>query len=174
MEQMASFRNEYLKYTYLNYKDYDYLIVIEFDLEGGVSKSGIYDSLKNKNWDAIFANGIVPLPPFGLNYSMYDALAFIPHDNNKRNTLRRFAGLYSLNFYSNDMIRVKSAFNGIGLYKIKSIQDKYYHVRDDYNCEHVGLHFQLNKCYINKKMVLYAGLQGPSNKLSILGVLSEN
>jgi hypothetical protein len=173
MEQMSSFRNEYLKYAYLNYNDYDYLIVTEFDLEGAIDKSGIYDSLEQENWDGIFANGLIPLPPFGVNHSMYDALAFIPHNHNEQSILRRFMGLYLLNFYRPSMIRVDSAFNGFGIYKFNSIIDKYYNIRDDYNCEHVGFHFQLDKLYINKKLLLYPGLQGPKNKLSILKALSN-
>ena len=77
------------------------------------------------------------------------------------------------------LLKTKSSFNGLGIYKLKSLKDCYYNA--SYHCkecnntnrgcmednDHIGLHKQMtrNKCniFINTKMIL---LSKPNNSLS--------
>ena len=184
MYKMAFYRNEYIKYTFKHFKDYDYLLVYDFDLSGGILKSGIYDSLSYENWDSISANGLTPLPPFCLNSTMYDALAYLPKNYFKKvynySPLKRFIKLYLLQYSKVNLIPVDSAFNGMTIYNMNSIKDckyeilKYDNIDDEnINCEHLGFHYNMIKnnkteLFINKKMILHVGIQGPDNKFQFL------
>jgi len=175
MKNMCSFRNRYLNYAKENYAHYDFLMVYDFDLEGGLLKSGIYDSIgREEYWDGIFANGRMPLPPFGIGSTMYDGLAFLKDENGvKDSTVKRFWHLCLLNGRVGDsLIPVLSAFNGMAIYRMSSILHSSYSVLDQpLACEHVGLHVDMSQkefgsFFINPSMLLYAGLQGPQNKFS--------
>ncbi len=170
IKNMCFCRNRYLDYVKRNYAHADFLIVYDFDLEGGLLESGIYDSIGRKeDWDAMFANGRFPLPPFGLFSSMYDSLAFVKNnDSFKDPPLKRFWNLWYLNGDIGDpLIPVMSAFNGLAIYKISSILESEYNSSRD--CEHIGFHDDMRekghgKVFINPSMLLYAGMQGPQNK----------
>jgi len=61
-----------------------------------------------------------------------------------------------------------SAFNGLAIYKISSILDSRYIIAPK-SCGHVGLHDNMrqnnhDKLFINPSMLLYAGMQGPTNR----------
>ena len=148
----------------------DVVIVYDFDIQGNLNMSE-FDNIFSKygQWDAIFANGRMPFPPFDLNTKCYDALAFREKWTISRNLVSRIIRMNYLIDYSNDFIPVASAFNGLGVYTYKSIENaKYNTFEDPYNCEHVGLHYNMhkngfNKLFINKKLTLYTGKQGPSN-----------
>lgn len=183
IKNMCFYRNRYLDYVKKNYAHYNFLMVYDFDLEGGFLKSGIYDSLgREEYWDGIFANGRTPLPPFGIGSTMYDGLAFLKDEKCvKDSTLKRFWHLCLLNGRIGDpLIPVLSAFNGMAIYRIPSILRSSYAVLDPpLACEHVGLHNDMSKkgfgtFYINPSMLLYAGLQGPQNKFSTCWKLMDS
>ena len=77
MNRMSFFRNRYIDYFCKN-SNSDYLLVYDFDLDGGVSLDGILHSMGYEDlWDAVFARGISRLPPLGLTPVMYDGLAYV-------------------------------------------------------------------------------------------------
>ena len=69
--------------------------------------------------------------------------------------------------YDNQMIPVKSAFNGYGLYKIKSIMNSSY--LGNLQCEHLNLAKDMinnkKKLFINPLWVGYFNKQGPKGGL---------
>ena len=133
-------------------------------------------------WDAIFANGRMPFPPFDLITKCYDGLAFREKWTISRNMISRSTKMnYLIDFSKNKYIPVASAFNGLGVYTYKSIEkSKYSTFEDPYNCEHVGLHYNMhkngfNKLFINKNLIIYTGKQGPPNKFKpIIKMLYDN
>jgi hypothetical protein len=171
VHMMKNHRNKCLEYIKNNFSNYDYVGVFDFDIEGGILKSGIYHSIGLDNWDAIFANGRSPLPPFSLNSSMYDSFAYRSENNDNESTVKKWFKMIKLKSKVGDkLIPVKSAFNGFGIYKLNSTRDSKYKIMNSpLNCEHVGLHDDMykkgfNKMYINPNMLLFAGFQGPSNR----------
>ena len=171
--RMAEYRNKALKYI-KNNKSFktDVVIVYDFDLEGNINMNE-FDNILNEfdNWDAVFANGRMAIPPFDSGTMCYDGLAFRENWGVSRGIMKRiFRMNYLVDRSKNKYIPVASAFNGLGVYKYKSIKDSEYSAfTDPYNCEHVGLHYNMyingyNKLFINKKFTVYTGKQGPSNK----------
>jgi hypothetical protein len=180
--RMATYRNKYLQFVQNTYSDYDYLLVADLDLNGNMSVDGLISSVCKPNWDAIFINGKCPI--FGFFGSLtctYDAFAYIPSsDKDYRFSEKLFLPyLMCRNFihqelsllFSNQLVRVKSAFNGYGLYKISSILDASY--TGNGKCEHWNLceHMYNNgfdKLYINPLWYGYFDLQGPGSPISII------
>lgn len=171
MKRMAFLRNRYLSH-FKDHCNHDYLMVYDFDLDGGISKEGILHSIGcESQWDAVFANGRMRLPPFGISSSMYDGLAFVSsRKTDDLGIVARFIELSGLN--EKGLLPVASAFNGLAIYKKECLRDARYHsVNDKLNCEHVGLHYDMidagyNRLYINSHMELEAGPQGPKNKFT--------
>jgi hypothetical protein len=168
MNRMSFFRNRYIDYFCKN-SNSEYLLVYDFDLDGGVSLDGILHSMGYENlWDAVFARGISRLPPLGLTPVMYDGLAYVSEKCDKKSIFSRFLELNSLP--NEGFVKVKSAFNGLGIYKRKAVLSSRYHsVNKTLNCEHIGFHYDMiknghDKIYINNLMEIEAGPQGPDNK----------
>lgn len=174
IKNMAWCRNQYLNYVKKNYQNYDYLMVVDMDLNGNVSSSGFFHSLGYDEWDAIFINGRVSTPGLlGIGTIAYDSLAY-----NKIGPIKKKTTQYELVddlFHLNGKIkinkkkglfRVISAFNGIGIYKIPSILNASYDSKTA--CEHIDFHTNMirngkNKLYINPKFMGYFEMQGPQN-----------
>lgn len=168
MSAMSDYRNKYLNYVKNNLPDYDYMLVVDFDLDGAASIEGIYDSLYQTDWDAIFCNGKFPIPgTFGLVLMTYDALAFVDINKDYKVKITNYELLknyITINGKKDiNMMPVKSAFNGCGLYKVNSIKNCSYD--GNLSCEHANLAKQIydgnGKLYINKNWSGYFGIQGP-------------
>jgi hypothetical protein len=171
LEKMANFRERYLKYV--KEKEFDYMLVVDMDLEGNQVIDGIFNSIghTDQDWGAIFINGRVAWPIIQCSH-LYDSLAFIPEnipDNdlelpatgrNKFNLL-----LANLNLYNKtELHEVKSAFAGFGLYKVPALKNCSY-IGNNNLCEHVNLNIcmykQGEKLYINPLWKGYFNRQGP-------------
>jgi hypothetical protein len=195
IRKMAIYREQYLNYVKNNYSDYDYMLVVDFDLDGNQNIDGIYNSIgKQEEWDAIFINGKFNLPgTFGLYTIMYDALAHVGEneDSLKLDTSKyikffyflfkfiKFFGTDIKNIFINDknnLIPVKSAFNGYGLYKISSIKNSSY--MGDNICEHNNLNLSIydkgGKLFINPLWIGYFKYDGVGDFTDILKNLNNN
>ena len=76
----------------------------------------------------------------------------------RQSTLSTWYGLTPPSFKST----VKSAFNGLAIYKVKSVLNSSYKIA---TCEHIGLHVDMikngkDKLYINPFFTGYSGYQG--------------
>lgn len=157
LSKMAVYREQYLKYVQEYLFDYDYMLVVDFDLDGNTNIYGLFDSLSKDNWGAIFSNGKNPVPgTFGFGTIIYDPMAtlFINEDYGieKYDINKILIKFLQMQYYSynNHFLEVKSSFNGYGLYKIKSILGCSY-IGNNNACEHINLH----KCLFDKQNKLY-------------------
>ncbi len=176
MEKMAYFRNKYLSVVYEQLSDFDYMMVVDMDIKGPWNLDGMASSFGYNNWDAIFANGLHTIPYLaGLRYGMYDAAAYVKYGgdytvfNSYGSAVKNY---FRLNFIEcsslcvgDPLIRVSSAFGGLGLYSIKSLSGCFY---SGELCEHAALHKKMAEkghdlLYINPSLIILSGHQGPPN-----------
>lgn len=182
IDRMAFFRNVYLSIVYSKFPTYDYLCVMDFDIDGSVPLSGLLHSLECPfDWSCICANGRSSIPgTFGAMTTMYDAMALCTTPEDVQHSQKDSRSMYHLllkyikliymsNFKRTEecdgFMRVLSAFNGFAIYKIKDILGKFY--KPGYSCEHISLHEQLiqdNKnVFIDLYLKIFVGHQGPRN-----------
>lgn len=176
--RMAKIRNKYLSTVKQDYADWDYMLVVDMDIQGSTNLAGLFHSMgSDLPWDVIVTHGEVPLPgSFGLVTFQYDALAYcggeadlIRCQTDPKNSLHyiTFIGdqIKEVLFPSPPFIPVASAFNGMALYKISSIMHPTIFYPGDWCCEHVGLHSKMRDrgchLYINPRWITYMGIQGP-------------
>lgn len=167
-QKMTYFRNKYLAYIRDHLPDYDYMMVIDFDIHGSTDINGIMNSIGREiPWGAIGTSGKMNLyGTFGLLLFNYDLLAVrfhnVQYDNHhfKTTLYNSLYQEYHRLFY-NDLEPVRSTFHGIVLYKLSEIPpDAWY--TTEYGCEHIGLNYQIKNIYINPYWKTYVGTQGPS------------
>ena len=122
---------------------YEYLIMLDMDdiNESGKFVETIHTNFKHKNWNALTGNQTT---------KYYDIWAlrqpgYIDYDCHKEPTLETKNIIDNTHYEPNGLIPVISAFGGIAIYKISSINDcKYVGEYSDKTelCEHV----EFNKC----------------------------
>jgi hypothetical protein len=150
-----------------HFSNYDYLFVLDYDLEGYLYPEGIDDSLyqmeTNRSIDAMSCLGleIKELPLWGEFYHYYDSFAYRPKNSSLQYDSWASLALWHfkllLTFHPNPagaLIPVSSAFAGFAIYRIDSINN--YDVQYNYGgiaCEHSYLMFSLPNCYINPRML---------------------
>lgn len=180
ISRMAYFRNEYLKIVQKNYKKFDYMMVLDFDLKGPWSLDGIAHSIAQDNWDAIAAYGMHALfGTLGSLYVLYDAQAYVPQDKayeameTKQDIVQNYVNMNFYDLYNvkkcDPLVPVKSSFSGLALYKIPSIKNAWYQPGI---CEHIGFHKHMTKnghgnIFINPSLLLLSGNQGPPDILEL-------
>ena len=181
MEKMAFYRNQYLDYTKKYFGDFDYLCVYDFDLEGGIYLDGLISNFDPKlEWDMVCATGLMGFPSLGppKNFNgIYDGLSYVglnqdfyDKDISLSNQVLLMNKLCRKNI-GEDLIQIKSGFNGMAIYKINSIKDLNYDFKT--HCEHIDLHKNMfekgfNKIFLSPNMVLYTVQQGPNTNISEL------
>lgn len=171
-------RQQYLDFVKAHYANYDYMMVYDFDLDGNMCLDGFFQVLANSaDWDAVFCNGRNPIPgTFGFKTFVYDGLPFVECDESFDYYITHRSKLDLWNGYLNmikiamkvdhsnkPFIRVRSAFNGVGLYKMSAIMHASYTDGPDFICEHTNLHYNMksDRLYISKNWIGYFPLQGP-------------
>jgi hypothetical protein len=173
--KMAHFRNKYVDYVKKNYKDYDYMLVIDIDIRGGIYKEGYQSCFADDDWDAIFARGIRPFPfLFGsINY-VYDWLAYADNKYKKKdlNLLDYIDNHFKLQKkydkkIGETMEPIKSAFNGAGIYRIKTLINSDAKYSGINSCEHIDFNDSLKsyKLYANPSFIINMGVD---NDMAIL------
>lgn len=179
IDRMTFFRNVYLSIIYDRFSDYDYLCVVDLDIDGTIPISGLAHALSCPlEWSCICANGRSGIPgTFGCMDSMYDAMALCLTERDitlakrgergMRHLFSKYLRLICMSYFDKGVhegfIPVLSAFNGVAVYKVRDILGMYY--RKGYSCEHISLHDQMvhanKKIYIDVHFKLYVGRQGP-------------
>lgn len=173
MKKMAMYRNKYLDYVKKNLSFYDYMMVYDTDMEGCYSNDGLMHSISYNNWDMIASSIRAPLlGTFGLSTVIYDSLAYVDlkEKNINKNTSfyeQPFKWIKMNNGVNKEkkncvLFPVKSAFNGLTIYKVKSVLNSSYNIA---KCEHIGLHIDMikngkDKLFINPFFTGYSGYQG--------------
>jgi hypothetical protein len=131
--------------------------------------NGLMHSISQNNWDAIFINGRSSCRGcLGLLTYAYDSLAYV--NKTQSNQIYNSVVMNYKLLTNNNLIKVKSAFNGVGLYKISSILKASY-ISNEPICEHIKLHKSMikngkNKLYLNPQWIGYFDTQGTSKATS--------
>jgi hypothetical protein len=180
IDRMTFFRNVYMTIIQKHFSSYDYMCVVDFDLDGIIPLYGLVHALNCPyDWSCICANGRSSVPgTFGMFTTMYDAMAFCKTKQDiqeskigDRGMSHLFSKYLRLVYLSNvdssynesGFIPVLSAFNGLAIYKIKDLHGIFY--KEGYSCEHISLHEQLVKMnkniFIDLQFIVFAGHQGP-------------
>jgi len=178
INRMKWAREQYLNVVKTKYNEYDYMMVYDFDLDGNMCIDGLFETLAFPEWDAVFCNGRNPVPgTFGLKTFVYDGSPFVECDEPFKYNIMTGGKMDLVNGYLNMLriaikvdnskkyfIKVNSAFNGVGIYKINaSLLNASYVNGPSFLCEHTILHYTMNtnRMYISKNWIGYFPLQGP-------------
>jgi len=149
IRRMAKIRNIILDYIKTIQKDYDFCFMFDGDIIiEEFENEGIYDTMyhfeNDKTIDAIAAN---TYQDFGEVYKkFYDFYAFSSIGGTKIS----FWGYY---FNRNNLIKVRSAFNGFVFYRLP-FTDEIKYDENTNTCEHIGFHSQLNNMYVNQNFMI--------------------
>ncbi len=135
---MAHYRNQYLT-EYRNGKCYDYVIVLDTDLNGGYSYEGILHSLA-LNCEVVTSNGLLyQHTDQGLVRNFYDTWAYRRLDHPEAHN----SGEINKLWYNRGEppIRVLSGFGGMAIYRGDILRGSEVYLAGD--CDHPTLHKQL-------------------------------
>lgn len=152
-KDMALYRNKYLKYLQ-HCEKYDYIIVVDTDIEGGYSYEGILHSL-SYDLDVIASNSVLFRMRDGKPERLYyDSWAFRAMNHPKKHKDQEINKML-LN-RGESPFEVFSAFGGLAIYKSKVLTfGKYRYTNED--CDHVTLHKKLRKSgykiYVNPSLI---------------------
>lgn len=140
-QYMARLRNEYM--YKLKKICPDYVLVYDFDIQGGFSYDGVMHSLSQKK-EAIGSNGLIYTP----NRKFYDYISLIFPDKRK--------GDENVWYDRGErLVDVHSVFGGACLYEYAPLSELKYYGSDD-GCEHTSINKCLD-CYLNpSQIVLYS------------------
>ena len=168
--KMAYLRNLYIDYITKYLSNYDYLLTTDLDIEGNIFSDGLADTFHkfrdNDQIDSISANGVDLNFRFN-NFDVrhyYDSFAIkflgdkigfdtmkekIAHDNDITQKFKPRLG--------DDLVKVKSAFGGLAIYRIPSIikrKSKYDYSKTLLACEHEFFNQSLPNNYVNPNMIV--------------------
>lgn len=164
LKKLEISRNLYLSYIKKNrlLKKFDYLIVLDADrVNNKITSKKIYRSITNlkKNWTAIFANQIFfyyDLFALRINklfdFDCFDKIVLYKKNKTKLKHIFKkiiFNNYFIIKRFNKRYIKVKSAFGGFAIYKLKKILQFKYSSNHGKTCEHVYLNNELYKKYKN-------------------------
>ena len=176
IQKMAKIRNIYLEFIKQHLNDYDYMMVYDFDIVGNIYIDGLRDTFNvfrtRQDIHGLTANGIRAewtknfyYDPFAI-FSKESPSCFDTEKNKRKDekiilSQKLIPSMFSDRFsFEPDfgLISVKSAFAGLGIYRIDKIlqHDASYNLTcDKITCEHTAFSESLGNIYINPKMILY-------------------
>lgn len=206
---LVQYRNRLLEHIKKKYDDWDYVVMMDADLEGGVYVDGFLSGFapnRLEQWDAMIANGVSPTwPSMTLSVQAYDTFAFLNDDRPQYRCTTAPKDIMTLikaqmvgsslgsdiRKAGHDMVPVKSAFNGMAVYKLPMITAEYNtqcvdERSDDLNyllsscsledvdlCEHVCFHRALVQNDADFRIVInplfyatFGNCGGPRDRLS--------
>lgn len=173
--RLAQHRNKCLTHLHKNFRHFDYMLVLDWDLRGGFSINGISHSI------AMFEDldGCAAITANSLNGSTkyYDAFAYrdTGHFGRYNKSILHAARRHGGRTIGSEMVQIGSGFNALGIYDVKKLCDaidkegpssgnadslKFGNLYGDgKNCEHVRLHAALHVCgysvWLNPSLVVH-------------------
>lgn len=169
ISKMANYRNQYLNALAEMGVNYNYVLIIDLDIEN-FSIDGIAHSFGlAEHWDVITANGYSYSPSLKKRYHDTYALTELGTENvpQTEETISENQRKWSFLNHGIPLIPVYSAYGGLAIYKYDLLKNKTYKAiqnndaRVEVKCEHFSLHQQIHqekyrKIFINPNMtVLY-------------------
>lgn len=150
VRRMSYVRNILLRHIKQIQHDYDYCILIDGDINCKIHDNGFFESMyylqKYKDIDAIACFGVEDNCVFR---NFYDGYAY--DKSNKSTYLDNMVSQYT-SFYMKNLVKVKSAFNGIAIYKLP-FDEKIKYSEHTLSCEHISFNKHLNM-YMNRNFVV--------------------
>ena len=177
IDKMRFMREQMLKHVQKNYSDYDYFMIMDFDISGAIFIDGFFTTFQNnKEWDMVFGNGLnsTPIPFFHNELYLYDIMAYIPQEqkiiSDSQSSTDNIKDFFKQNrklkpyWKNHTWKKTKSGFNGICIYKMNSIKNCSYINSKKFYCEHIDLNNNMienghDKIYYNPTMILFPGQQ---------------
>lgn len=162
IRKMATLRNIYLDHINHYYKDFDFLCVMDMDLEGELFLDGFFHGLGllKPSVDGIVCNGMIKMEDDSFYY--YDSFAYLEqHDTpfmtdiTQKSEHDNYVHIYMTHLYSTQMVpdRVQSAFGGCAIYNLKSmLKNRYDFSHTTFMCEHTFFH-EKKKIYVDPRMI---------------------
>ena len=161
IRKMAMLRNIYMDHINHYYKDFDYLCVMDMDLEGDLFIDGFFHAvgLLNPKIDGVACNGLIKTED---SFYYYDSFAYVEeHDPPSMSDIAsksehdNYVHIYMTQLYSTQMIpdRVQSAFGGCVVYNLKPmLQKRYDFSQTAFMCEHTFFH-ERRRIYVDPRMI---------------------
>lgn len=169
IRKMVLLRNIYMDYISENtntFKNYDFLIAIDFDIKGtfysdGIGGAGWHFATKPQ-LQGLCANG-VNIGNYGLfiKHNYHDPYAHKELKEGK-GVLKRLTSHWGISLppdrtkCSDDIRQVRSCFNGFSIYRLSSIMGKHYEFKEEDGevlCEHVTFNTQLDQFYLDPHFI---------------------
>jgi hypothetical protein len=158
---LAALRNQYLNYIKSDGRAYDYILVLDFDVDK-ISLSGVLNSFEQRDyWDVACAYGYSISPR--LQERIHDTYAMVLlGDENKPQQERPIKLLQRdvrLNKIRGSSFSVYSAFGGLSIYKAGLLEWINYQVlknddpRVEVRCEHFSICHQIQQRGLTKVMI---------------------
>lgn len=168
ISKMARYRNQYLELLANMERSFDYVIIIDLDIEK-FSINGIAHSFGlAKYWDVITANGYSYSTTFRKRYHDTYALVEIGEESIDQNEKTIFENQQKWSYLEpgGKLEKVYSAFGGLAIYRYEAIINKNYGVTKNNNdrvevkCEHYYIHHLMqcdgnDKIFINPNMLVF-------------------
>ena len=168
IRKMATLRNIYMDHINHYYNDFDYLCVMDMDLEGELFIDGFFHGLGviNPKVDGVACNGQIKTED---SFYYYDSFAYIEEhdppymtDIAEKSEHDNYVHTYMTQLYSSQMIpdRVQSAFGGCVIYNFKSMSERRYDFSPSmFMCEHTFFH-QGKRIYVDPRMIFLIAKNG--------------
>jgi hypothetical protein len=172
---MSICRNKYLDWIKNDRKTFDYVLMIDIDVED-FSVKGILESIEAapSDWGGLFANGYTDSKVGGFKFYkiFHDVYAFLDKMPSSKPYLTfaqmfRNSKLINKKLRENAYIPVVSGFGGLGIYKFEAIMNLQYESINNEDilmeavCEHIPFNISvINRGYQNyicEKMKVYYG-----------------
>jgi len=162
--KMAILRNNYVNWLRQLQEQPNYVVVMDWDLKGGIDTNGFISSFSRLDWDAMFANGMDckdKYNPFLEMERIYDPLAYEDKHGKriKGHSVHHFESYCPRPFLDPFIpirYRVNSSFSGMAIYKADIFIKNDYGPTEPIDCEHIMLHRRLKdkKLLINSELFL--------------------
>jgi len=165
-DQMAAYRNGYLRHAVERFAEFDYLIVLDTDLAGGFSREGVANTLGHDGWDMVGSYGIQVRPYAGRqDYPVFfDAWAYRDvghpeaHDYGELNPRIYRRG--------QPLLPLWSCFGGLAVYRMEALRAGCRYEGGD--CEHVMLHRRMRRrgfgrLFMNPSQMVWYTPRSPSH-----------
>ena len=149
--KLAHLRNQYLEELKQSEIAFDYLLVMDFDVDK-ISFAGVLDSFAQQNsWDAVAAFGYSVSPRLRRRYHDTFALVFLENAYlpQTENSIKKIQRDWVPDMTSNNLLPVFSAFGGVSIYRWDLVKSFQYEVvlnedsRVEVRCEHYSFSSQL-------------------------------
>jgi hypothetical protein len=164
---LASLRNQYLNYIKSNARAYDYILVLDFDVDK-ITLTGVLNSFEQRdNWDVACAYGYSISPRLQERIHDTYAMVLLGKENKpqQERPIKQLQRDVRLDKKEGSLLPVYSAFGGLSIYKAGLLEGISYQAlsnddpRVEVRCEHFSICHQLHqkratRVVINPRMYL--------------------